>query len=476
MVQAALTGIGPWTVTWSDGSVSNAAVSPATKVVAPANPNPNAPVTNTYTVTALIDQGATTQCPASPGDLTGSAVIRVNPRPTAIVSGSTNILVDSTNYVTADIRADLTGFGPWTVLWSDGVGQTNVSSPALRTVTNQLTSATNITYTLQNLPNGSSFVTNNIQGALVYPNPPYAGQYYLDIGNKKYFVTATNVTTTPLTSATFTYSVTNLTDLDLNGCTANPGDMIGAAVVTLTAQIGAHVYTFGSTNICAGDVATILADLTGTPPWTVQWSDGTTITNITNSPLNYFVNPSAPGSYSYSITNLTDAVTNAYATNLTGVVLVTVYEVPTNAPVSSGNQTNCVGVANPALVIPGTNSIIWYDSNTNVVALNTNSFVPGDTAPGNWLYYAAEINSNGCVGPFTAVNLVLLACTNPPAIQWNGTNGTVAWFGNLTLLSSTNLSPPVTWTVLSNGVMQTNIWNWTNTTPPIQFFRLTNSP
>lgn len=71
--------------------------------------------------------------------------------------------------------------------------------------------------------------------------------------------------------------------------------------------------------------------------------------------------------------------------------------------------------------------------------------------------------------------MFLSACrVNPPAISFNGTNGTVQWFGDLTLLSTTNLLPPVIWTPLTNGSMGTNTWYWTNTVPPIQFFKLTN--
>jgi hypothetical protein len=66
-IQAALTGTGPWNLTWSDGATQNGvASSPATRDVSPS-------VTTTYTVTALND----TNCGAEAGDLTGSAVVTV---------------------------------------------------------------------------------------------------------------------------------------------------------------------------------------------------------------------------------------------------------------------------------------------------------------------------------------------------------------------------------------------------------------
>jgi hypothetical protein len=71
-IQAVLTGTGPWNVTWSDSVVqSGVATSPVTRSVSPSS-------TTTYTVTALTDAN----CAAQAGDLTGSAVVTVNPAPT----------------------------------------------------------------------------------------------------------------------------------------------------------------------------------------------------------------------------------------------------------------------------------------------------------------------------------------------------------------------------------------------------------
>ncbi|HEV2453792.1 MAG TPA: hypothetical protein VGY98_06000, partial [Verrucomicrobiae bacterium] len=54
--------------------------------------------------------------------------------------------------------------------------------------------------------------------------------------------------------------------------------------------------------------------------------------------------------------------------------------------------------------------------------------------------------------------------------------GTIQWPGNLTLLSTTNLTPPVIWTSVSTGSMflAPNTFTFTNTNPPAEFFRLTN--
>jgi hypothetical protein len=115
-IQAALTGTGPWTLTWSDGFTQTAAASPATRSVAP-----NA--TTTYTVTSV----STANCA---GSGSGSAVVTVELPPKATVSGDATICAGSS----APIQAALTGTPPWTLVWSDGFTQTVSTSPAFRTV------------------------------------------------------------------------------------------------------------------------------------------------------------------------------------------------------------------------------------------------------------------------------------------------------------------------------------------------------
>lgn len=62
-IQAALTGTGPWTITWSDGFVQNADASPAVRSVSPVT-------TTDYTVTAVSDA-------ACAGTASGSALVTV---------------------------------------------------------------------------------------------------------------------------------------------------------------------------------------------------------------------------------------------------------------------------------------------------------------------------------------------------------------------------------------------------------------
>ena len=64
VIQAALTGTAPWTLTWSDGFVQSTNSSPATRLVSPSS-------TTSYTLTGMFDANG----PSLAGDRTGSATI-----------------------------------------------------------------------------------------------------------------------------------------------------------------------------------------------------------------------------------------------------------------------------------------------------------------------------------------------------------------------------------------------------------------
>ncbi len=102
-IQAALTGTGPWSVTWSDGFVQNPATSPATRTVSPAS-------TTIYTVTALADAFCA-------GSGTGSAEVTVGssiPAPTitaarSAVIGATGLPASTDNHGGSTYEWTVTG-------------------------------------------------------------------------------------------------------------------------------------------------------------------------------------------------------------------------------------------------------------------------------------------------------------------------------------------------------------------------------
>jgi hypothetical protein len=148
-IQAALTGTGPWSLTWSDGfSQTGVTSSPATRTVSPNS-------TTTYTVTSFSDAN----CAGTPS---GSAVITVQQVPTATVSGNATICPGSSTV----IQAALTGTAPWSLVWSDGFTQTVSASPATRTVS----PAVQTTFTVTSVSDAAC-AGNGTGSAVVKVNP-----------------------------------------------------------------------------------------------------------------------------------------------------------------------------------------------------------------------------------------------------------------------------------------------------------------
>jgi len=127
-IQAALTGVQPWTVTWSDGFVQSV----ATNILATRSVSPS--VTTTYTVTALADANG----PVAAGNLTGSATVTVNPLPTVSVNSPTINAGDSAT-LTATTSASNPGY-----LWSDNetAASITVSPSSTTTYTVMVTDGT----------------------------------------------------------------------------------------------------------------------------------------------------------------------------------------------------------------------------------------------------------------------------------------------------------------------------------------------
>src|ERR1041385_7423676 len=521
-IQAVLHGIGPWNITWSDGfaqSTNGTAPVVATRLVVTNNPLPDLPTNYTYTITALTDAN----CTAGPADRTGSAVITVNPRPTSVVSGNTNVC-NSSNTV---IQALLHGLGPWTVTWSDGFVQTTNTTPGSSVVatrlvvTNNLLSdlPTNYTYTVTALTDanctsgpadrtGSAVVTVNprptsaVSGTTTLCNSSNTTIQALLHGIGPWtvtwsdgFVQTTNatlgnsvvairtvVTNNPLSDlpTNYTYTVTALSDAN---CTAGAADRTGSAVITVNPRPTATVS--GTTTICNTSNAVIQALLHGIGPWTVTWSDGfvqTTNTtpgsSVAATRLVVTNNPShtAPTNYTFTVTALTDSHCTAGAGDLTGNAVITVNPTPL-APASLGNQTGCVGITNPPLRVTlssGGDTVNWYDAATNLVSSGPTSFVPTNQTAGTFQYFATEVSPFACESTNrTEVDLTLETCTNSLSISLMDTNAVVHWYGNFVLQSTTNLSPAF-WLTVTTGTGGTNN-SWTNavTLPPTNnFYRL----
>jgi len=494
-----LTGLGPWTVWWNDGLVQSAAVAAAgpvtlTRTVIATNAELNLASNNTFFVTVVSN--ADTCLGNQPGDITGTASIWVNPRPTATLSIAANDIssrdVNGTNLIVsvqtagtnllvqtrfAYVSNSVTGHGS-----KQTTNSTTVTLTALTLyITNHATFTgigpwANTWRQVGADPSGSLLQTND------YPTNASAA-------NATFVWSVVISSTTPGTN--FTYTIAALAD---RFCAAGLADLNSLHVI-VNGRLSANVNNVGPNSLCngTGAQAEIRADLGGTAPWTLLWNDGTS-NFVSATPFTRTVSPADPFPNAaitnyYWITNLSDLNTSTSDTNLDllGVASVVVDPVPANPPNSLGDQLTCYGLpATLAVSVPSGFTADWYSDpgGTNLLLsgsttlltniLNTSSVVT------QTFWAAARFDdpllTNTCrSAALTNVSLISTNCPQDITISYSGTNGvgTNVWYGNWILQSTTNLAQvPPAWTdVLTNNTFGAHAYVWSNP-PPIQFFRL----
>ncbi len=168
----------------------------------------------------------------------------------------------------------------------------------------------------------------------------------------------------------------------------------------------------GSTAICTGTSTTLTAILTGTPPWTLTWSDGV-IQNVSSSPATRIVDPRF--TTTYTITALSNPAGQGTAT---GSATITV--APGTAP----------WITAPATVEPGANFVAsvssmpgstysWSVVNGQVLAGqgSPSVLIKAGTA-GSLTVKVVEVASTGCIS--TESVLPVTVALNPGSFQARG--------------------------------------------------------
>lgn len=246
------------------------------------------------------------------------------------------------------------------------------------------------------------------------------------------------------------------------------GTTTSKAVLLLARPLPTATFT-NAAAVCGLSSKTLGVTLTGTAPWTITYSNGsttTTVNNITSSPYYFTVSPAAQTTYTLT------SVADAYCSNssLTGATATTLYPAPTVSSVSA--TAVCLGSTgfnlaytatngNTYSITAGTRAMPGFTAVTNAAlgAGSSSITIPGTGySAGTYDFNLTVTNStSGCVSavvPFTlVVNPVPAVSASASAYTvCSGTSvllnaagaSTYSWSSSPAGFSSTSASPSVT--------------------------------
>jgi predicted nucleic-acid-binding Zn-ribbon protein len=285
----------------------------------------------------------------------------------------------------------------------------------------------NATVTVKPLPMVSTPLSSVCVGSTITLSPTSGGTWSSS-DDTKATVTSTGVVTGIASgSVTFTFTET------ASGCSNTTSS------VTVNPKPTSVVS--GGGIVCAGEtLPNVSIELTGTGPWNLTYSNGTSSTPVTGINSSPYVITGA-GAGTYTVTALGDA--NCTGTSMTGSASVVVNPQPTLTAGTLTNPTTCGGtngsIAFTSTNLPnGTYQLNYTGAGSpKMITVSNNAFTLSGLSAGNYSNFS--ITNLGCTGTFAttqslsdpaAPTLAAGTITNPSTC--GGTNGSIAF-------TSTNL-------------------------------------
>ena len=229
---------------------------------------------------------------------------------------------------------------------------------------------------------------------------------YTDVTNTGVYTGATTASLT-ITGATVSMNGYKYQLLVIGTCT--PAGT--SSEVTLTVNPRPTSVISGSTTVCANTAATISIALTGTAPWNITYSDGTTSTSVTTSSSTYTFSVSLVTTKTYTVTSLSDANCTAASGDRTGSAVITINPLPTITGTLSacvGSTTQLSGSATADATTP------WSSASTSVATISNTGLVTGVSAGTSVISYK---NTNGCIKTETVTIHALPTVSIPNTTQ-----------------------------------------------------------
>ncbi|RZL50211.1 MAG: hypothetical protein EOP00_05365, partial [Pedobacter sp.] len=367
--------------------------------------------TFTYTLVSVRDASST----ACLNSATGSAIITINPLPTANISAGTAVCQNAATPTVTFTGAS--GTAPYT-----------------------------FTY---NINGGSSTTITTTSGNSVSINAPTGS-----VG-------------------TFNYNLTSVKDASSTTCT---GTATGTASIVVnplpTATIG------GTTAVClnATSPAIIFTGAVGTAPYTFTYNinggSNQTVTTSTGNSVAVNVQTTAAGTFTYNLVSVRDASSTTCSNTTSGAATVTVNPLPTAS--ISGTTAVCRNATSPTITFTGANGTAPYTFTykinggsdlTTVSNGSTATVSQATTGAGSFIYTLVSVkDASGTTCTNTASGTATITVNQLPTASISG-NATVCRNGTAPTVSFTAASgtAPYTFTYTLNGGANQTITSTGNT-------------
>lgn len=490
-------GTPPYVFTYNINGGANQTVSSGnSSATASINVSTVNPGTYTYNIVSVSSAAGCSQ------NQTGSAVVTVNPPPTASITGTVTVCKNATQPVITFTGADGTAPYTFTYKLNGGANQTISSGTGATATINVPTSTTGtFTYSLVSVSSaagcsqtqtGSATVivsplpTATISGsAMVCQNDaspsvtfagaggtaPYTFSYNINGGaTQTISSTGASIALNAPTGTTgiFTYNLVSVSSA--NGCSQTQ-----TGGVTVIVNPSATATISGSATVCQGSATQTVTftGANGTAPYTFTYKlnggANQTISSGTGSTATINVPTSTTGTFTYSLVSVYGA--NGCPQNQTGSAIIVVN--PASTATISGSATVCQNSATPAITFTGANGTAPYTFNytinggavQTISSTGASAVLNAPTATtGTFTYNLVSVSgTGGCLQAQTGSVTVVV---NPTATATISGSATVCQNAATQVITFTgaNGTAPYTFTYKLNGGTNQTISSGTGST------------
>ena len=265
-------------------------------------------------------------------------------------------------------------------------------------------------------------------------------------------VSVTGITSSPYTvnvtpAANTTYTLSAVSDAY---CDAT--SLTGSAVITVNPLPTADLS--GNTTICVGTTANLSVTLTGSQPWSIEYTDGVTpvtVTGITSSPYQLAVTPGT--TTAYSLTAVSDV--NCSGNSFTGTATVTVDQLPTAT--AGGTANICVnGTATVSGATAEFGNILWTHNGAGTIsdaATVTPTYTAAASDAGNTVTLTMTVSSNNTCTSATPATATFTVNVDPLPVATAGGSQTVCSSGTATVSGASSANGTILWTHNGSGTL-----------------------